>query len=60
MKLTEIYIIPGEIIKNLNGGKYLVLISKDVKESKLNENDMVRVDRNKFRLIEDNDWIKIV
>jgi len=60
LKLTEIYIIPGEIIKNLNGGKYLVLISKDVKESKLNENDMVRVDRNKFRLIEDNDWIKIV
>lgn len=60
LKFTKIYSIPGEIIKNLSGGKYLVLMSKDVKESKLNENDMVRVDRNKFRLIEDNDWIKIV
>lgn len=60
LKITEIYSIPGEIIKNLSGGKYLVLISKDVKESKLNENDIVRVDRNRFRLLEDNDWFKLV
>ena len=32
LKITEIYSIPGEIIKNLSRGKYLVLISKDVKK----------------------------
>ena len=60
LKFPEIYSIPGEIIKNLSGGKYLVLISKDVKVNNLNENDIIRVDRNKFRLLEDNDQFKLL
>ena len=38
----------------------MILISKDDKEMKLYENDIVRVNRNKFKIIEENDWAKII
>lgn len=59
-KKNEIFSIPGEIIKNLNGNTYLILIAIDIKELNLSKNSFVRVKRNNFRLIEDEEWYKIL
>ena len=39
---------------------FLILIYKEIKEMDLSKNDFVRVIRNKFRLIDEDDWNKIL
>ena len=59
-KSKNIYNICGEVIEILEGGIFDILISSDYKSTNLFKNDICRIERALFKVVNLTNWLQIL